>query len=131
MRRLAVLVVLAMVLVVGGALADDIGGKPDYQIIKDEVFDSPAKTQVEIVIIVKGPMTKDGLEIVLSKLYREALNRKGFKHHKRPTAIYVQAWLKRADVGKMPFFAALQKHHNDKKPKFELNDFIYPGVLQE
>lgn len=65
---------------------------PSYEILNEDVYDAPIKTQVTLSILVSGKISEEGLKVLLGKLYSSIKARKGFKYHKHPTNIYIYAY---------------------------------------
>lgn len=65
----------------------------DHSVLSDTVqADSPLKTQVEFVVLVPQTVTESQLRTLLNQLYKQVSNRKGYKHHSRPTHIGIYAY---------------------------------------
>lgn len=63
---------------------------PTYRVVDTDKYDAPVKTQLTIEAVVSGRLTKEGLEALLDKLYREASGRRDFRYHGgRPTHVFI------------------------------------------
>ena len=114
--------------------AGDVGNGsvplPAYVILDEEVYDAPIKTQVTLRLLVSGHITDDGLRNLLSKLYSEVHNRRGFKYHSNPTHIFIYAYTdkERAESG-IQWIAMLSKVGEGDKPKISVKDSQIKGLL--
>ena len=101
----------------------------EYTILDEEVYDVPAKVQIDLNVLVSGKLTEQGLRSVLNKLYSETMNRTGFKHHIHPSAarIYLYTSKKRAYFNKESFIALLIKRPNSE----DLDIRIHKGQLND
>ena len=97
---------------------------PSYRVLNEEIYDVPAKTQVEINIIVTGKITEAGLRALLNQIYSSTKQRRGFKYHDSPTAIYIFAYTskERAESGTGQWIAMLQKAHAAAGPTIQINE---------
>jgi len=96
---------------------------PTYQILDDETYDAPVKTQVAVKLLVSGEITQEGLEELLGDFYREIMTRRGFKYHESPTNVYIYAYTskERAESGSL-WIAMLDKSYSDSGPTISINE---------
>ena len=94
-----------------------------YQILDDETYDAPVKTQVAVKLLVSGEITQEGLEELLGDFYREIMTRRGFKYHEGPTNVYIYAYTskERAESGSL-WIAMLDKSYSDSGPTISINE---------
>ncbi|MFQ5839586.1 MAG: hypothetical protein ACE5HK_02580, partial [Candidatus Methylomirabilales bacterium] len=93
---------------------------PDFEVVMDEISDTPLKTQVELHIVVSGKITEDNLRTLLNRQYQLAMDRRGFKYHKAPTNVYIYTYdsEEKAKAGQGLWLAMLQMGPLEKgKPK--------------
>lgn len=97
---------------------------PQYILLNEEIYDAPIKTQVISNILVSGEITDQGLRELLKQLYDSIGQRKGFKYHPSPTAIYVYAFTskERAESGMGQWIAMLEKSHAATSPGITINN---------
>ena len=97
---------------------------PKHIILKEDVVDSPAKTQVTLEALVSGEISTPGLRILLDQLYSSTKAKKGFKYHDSPTSIYIYAYTskERAESGMGQWIAMLQKAHAETSPTININE---------
>ncbi|MFA4948539.1 MAG: hypothetical protein WC674_08550 [Candidatus Krumholzibacteriia bacterium] len=69
---------------------DEFVDLPEYRIIRDELYEIPLKTQVEMDVIVSKNITRGSLENVLNSLHASIRARTGFKYHPMPTNVYIR-----------------------------------------
>lgn len=97
--------------------------QPSYEVVGEEVFDAPSKTQVELKVVVAGEIAKEGVSALLAKLYSETMSRTGFKHHLRPTSAYIYAYTDKEAAESGPeWIGMLSKCHSCDSPNTVLAD---------
>lgn len=96
----------------------------EYVILKEDVVDSPAKTQVALEALVSGEISEPSLRTLLDQLYSSASAKKGFKYHKSPTNIYIYLYTseERAESGMGQWIAMLQKAPSATDPTISINE---------
>lgn len=103
-----------------------------YTIIKEDVSDTPLKTQISITILVedKENLTEQKLDELLNFLYKEQINKKGFEYHDQPNTVIIWAFdsKEKADAGSGQYIAMISKMYNDTKPKFEMNNVQFKAL---
>lgn len=63
---------------------------PTYHVVDRDTYDVPIKTQIQLHVVVSGPLTELGLKQLLQKLYDEANATRGFKYHGgKPTHVFI------------------------------------------
>ena len=97
---------------------------PTHIILKEDVYDSPIKTQVTVEALVSGEISAPGLRILLNQLYSSTKAKKGFKYHDSPTSIYIYAYTskERAESGMGQWIAMLQKADAETSPTISINE---------
>jgi hypothetical protein len=90
-------------------------GDVTYALVNEEIYDKPIKTQIAQHIVVSGVPSKAGLEAEISKRYRAALNRRGFRYHNPPTNIYIYVYAsqEQARAGQGLWVGMLAKSYSD------------------
>ncbi len=97
----------------------------NYTVLKDEVYDAPIKTQVDLEILINDTLySEQNIRDILSFLYGKVKKRTGFKHHTHPTSIYIYAYstMEKAKSGWGLWVGMISKSHNESKPKIEISD---------
>ena len=63
---------------------------PTYDVVDQDTYDAPIKTQIVLHAVVSGTLTELGLKQLLQKLYDEAKATRGFKYHGgKPTHVFI------------------------------------------
>jgi hypothetical protein len=63
---------------------------PMYEVVDQDTYDAPIKTQIELHAVVSGTFTELGLKQLLQKLYDEANATRDFKYHEgKPTHVFI------------------------------------------
>ena len=83
------------------ASADDPMGEPygrtnppPYTLLDEKTVDLPAKAELTVELIVEPALpSAEGLRVLLNSLFEQAHARTGFRWHKHPTNIYIEAFL--------------------------------------
>jgi len=89
-----------------GDVGNESASLPAHRILDEKVYDAPIKTQVTLRLLVSGRITDAGLRNLLSKLYSEVHNRRGFKYHSNPTHIFIYAYTDKERAN--PAYSGLQ-----------------------
>lgn len=107
-----------------GLVEESPVGQLAYEILNEEVYDAPIKTQVVLEILVSGSITAEPLEKLLRTLYDEIVSRRGFQYHTNPTNVYIYAFTtrERAASGMGQWIAMIDKSFNDTSPEFSINE---------
>ncbi len=91
---------------------------PEIEIVKEDIYDAPIKSQITQYILIKSNISKDGLEILLHNQFEMLMKRSGFKYRKNPTNIYIFVYndKEKAIVEQGLWLAMLEfiKNYNDK-----------------
>ena len=97
---------------------------PHYQVIGEETYDAPVKTQVVLKILVPGDTSEASLDALLRELYSSVAARRGYKYHNTPTNVFVYAFTSRefAESGMGQWIAMLAKTRSDSEPKVSFNE---------
>src|ERR671922_1382323 len=69
----------------------------NYTVLKEEIDDVPAYTNVLTKVLVSEQITKDSLQRLLNQLYSDIMKRK-FKYHDVPHTIYIWLYASRDDA---------------------------------
>lgn len=70
------------------------GSKIKYELIDENVYDIPIKTQYSARIKVDDDMSNDSISILCNQLFKEAINKR-YKYHKEPTHVFIYVYNKR------------------------------------
>jgi hypothetical protein len=94
------------------------------RILKDDVSDTPLKTQVTLDVVLTGATTREQLETLLRSLYNEVSNREGFKYSKRLThvGIYVYATEAHALSGMGQWIGMISRTGTGAPPDMRIED---------
>lgn len=92
---------------------------PSFEVVDENVSDTPIKTQVEQHIVVSGQITDGDLHALLRQRHTEISNRRGFQHHNSPTNIYVYLYETedKAKAGQGLWLAMSQMSYGEIEPK--------------
>lgn len=63
-----------------------------HEVIDEEVYDIPVKTQVERNILITGQVSHDQLDAFLAEQYEEVLSSTGYEYREHPNAIYIYVY---------------------------------------
>ncbi|HEY3294051.1 MAG TPA: hypothetical protein VGL38_01290 [bacterium] len=105
-----------------------------HKILRDEVYDSPLKTQITQDVLVLDDITESKLETLLFDLYVDAKERCGFKHASHPNRIYIYAYVseEHARSGMGQWIGMLHMEGEGAAPKTELNQAqLHPQTNDE
>ena len=95
-----------------------------YYKVKDDVFDRQHMTRLSIALIVQSGITRQNLEALLSKYFREAEARRGFYWRKKASDIDVSAYASpehmASEMGQ--WLATVTKTPADSVPKWQFDD---------
>lgn len=105
-------------------------GVPEYTVLDEKVHDAPIKTQVQLDILVTGEITETGLRRLLGDLYANRAGRTGFRHHAKPTHIFISAYTDRdsATSGMGQWIAMLSKVGESGQPEIRVNNRQLAGM---
>jgi hypothetical protein len=97
---------------------------PNFEVINEEIWEAPLKTQIKQHIVVSGSISVDGLTALLYRLYDSVMARRGFKYHRSPTVtgIYAYTSKDRAASGMGQWVAMLIKLPSDSEPHVNIKD---------
>ena len=91
---------------------------PIIEIIKEDIYDAPIKSQIAQHILIKNNYSKEDIDILLTKQFESLIKRENFKYHKNPTNIYIYVYndKEKALAGQYLWVAMLQfvRNYNDK-----------------
>lgn len=73
---------------------------PKYDIVYNDVYEIPIKTQVEQRVIVPADISDEDLTRLLNQLYSEVMNKGGYKYVAKPTHVYIYAHTPNVDYKK-------------------------------
>lgn len=71
-------------------------GGQSWEVIRDEISDTPGKTQIIRHVVVSLPIQERALRRVLRQNYSALIRRTGFKYRNAPNSIYVYAYESKA-----------------------------------
>jgi hypothetical protein len=91
---------------------------PGFDVVNENISDTPIKTQVEQHIVVSGEITEENLRALLRQQHTEISNRRGFQHHNSPTNVYVYLYETedKAKAGQGLWLAMSQMSHGETEP---------------
>lgn len=121
LQHFEVMVAALLFLVSHSARAGDVS----YTLIDEQIYDKPIKTQIGQHIVVSGIPSKADLKAEISKRYRAALARRGFRYHNPATNIYIYVYgtEEQARAGQGLWIGMLAKSYSDKGvPEVMVND---------
>ncbi|MFC1467654.1 hypothetical protein ACFLQY_03045 [Verrucomicrobiota bacterium] len=85
---------------------------PTYEILNQDKYDAPIKTQLSIDVVVSGEITEQNLKLLLKELYSKANATRGFKYHGgKPTHVFIYLYPTKvhAEAGMGQWLAMLSK----------------------
>lgn len=87
------------------------GNEPQFQIVEYKKYDSPAKSQVSIRVILPDA-TKPQIQSIMKDLFDNARTNR-FKFHKEPTHIYIYAYRDSMAISKGAWIAKQERTISD------------------
>ena len=96
-----------------------------HTILKDDVYDVPAKTQVQLdVLITDTAITKQNVEKLLLHLYYKTKVRTGFEYHTNPTNIYIYAYAskEKAESGMAQWIGMISQNYGETQPEIDISE---------
>lgn len=89
---------------------------PDYEIVSENTYDVPVKTQIEQHILVMGEITEENQKALLRQQFDSIMKRRGFEYHNAPTNVYIYTYdtRERANTKQGLWLAMLQMNPLDK-----------------
>jgi hypothetical protein len=118
-------IALGAILFLAGCDPSETTDENLFYLVEEEVSEMPIKAQVEQHIAVSSPPTKEQLVGELSTRYESASSRRGFKHHRNPTNIYIYIYgsEEQARAGQGTWIAMLAKNHGEtSQPTVTINE---------
>lgn len=97
----------------------------NYSIIKDEVYDIPIKTQVQLDVLLSDTIiTEQKVRELLSYLYDKTISRTGFKYHSYPTNIfiYVYSTKAKAESGMGQWIGMISTSFSEDRPAIYISN---------
>lgn len=96
----------------------------EVEILAEDVYDAPVKTQVTQHILVSGDLTAEGLEIFLRERYAELMSRTGYTYHASPNSVYVYAYKSKDhfESGMGQWIAMIQQAASENQWKVSTNE---------
>ena len=107
---------------------------PDYQIVNEDTYDAPVKTQIEQHILVSGGINEGNLKVLLRQQFDSIMRRRGFEYHDAPTNVYIYAYdtKERAEAEQGLWLAMLQMSPTDNgEPKMTVREEQIARIGQE
>ena len=100
---------------------------PQHNILNEDIYDVPIKTQITLEILVQDDTTEQGLRDLINHLYSNFKKRTGFKYHSSPTNIYIYLYAtkEKHEAGTEYWIMMLDKSFDDITPKI-----CYPNPLR-
>jgi len=98
-------------------------GPLTYQVWKEETHDTPLHTYVRMEIVVSGNITREGLDALLRRLFRQIRERKDFEYHDQP-GVQIGAYTSagRAESGAGLWIALLDADSTDTYPEVSFSE---------
>ena len=96
-----------------------------YSILKDEVYDAPIKTQVQLDILIEDTqINEQKIRDLLNYLYNKAIMRTGFKYHNNPTNVYIYVYTskEKATSGMGQWIGMISKSYDDIIPNILISE---------
>lgn len=94
-----------------------------YQEWKEETHDTPLNTYVRMEIVVSGNITREGLDALLRRLFRQIRERKDFRYHDQPgVQIAAYASVAHAESGAGLWIALLNANYADTYPEVSFSE---------
>ena len=98
-------------------------GALTYQVWKEETHDTLLNTYVRMEIVVFGTITREGLDVLLRRLFRQIRERKGFRYHDQPgVQIAAYASVAHAESGAGLWIALLNADYADTYPEVSFSE---------
>jgi len=91
-----------------------------HTILKDEVYDVPIKTQVQLDVLIEDTgISEKKIQDLLNHLFIKTIKRTGFKYHNNPTNVYIYAYTtkEKAESQTGQWVGMISKNYDDKKPQ--------------
>jgi len=94
-----------------------------YQEWNEETHDTPLNTYVHMEIVVSGNVTREGLDALLRRLFRQIRERKDFKYHDKP-GVQIGAYTSvgQAESGAGLWIALLNANYADTYPEVSFSE---------
>ena len=96
-----------------------------YTILKDDVYDVPVKTQVQLdVLIEDNEVTEKKIRYLLNHLFNKTIKRTGFKYHNNPTNVYIYAYTtkEKAESGMGQWLGMISNSYDDITPQINISE---------
>lgn len=96
-----------------------------YEVLKDEIYDAPVKTQVHLDILIhEKSISENKILDLLTFLYDETISRSGFKYHTNPTNIFIYAYSskEKAESGMGQWVGMISKSYDDTSPTINISE---------
>ena len=97
----------------------------NYKIIKNDVYDAPIKTQVQLdVLILEKSFSEKKVRDLLQFLYDKTISRTGFKYHANPTNIFIYVFSskEKAESGMGQWVGMISKSYDDSNPTINISE---------
>lgn len=107
---------------------------PDYEIVSENTYDAPVKTQIEQHILVMGEINEENQKALLRQQFDSIMQRRGFKYHYAPTNVYIYTYdtKERAEAEQGLWLAMLQMSPLDNgEPKITIKKEQIAQIGQE
>jgi len=119
------LILLSILLIVGSLFGQkEPKGLIKHSILKDDLYDAPVKTQVQLdVLIEETEISEMQVRELLNHLYFMVSNRVGFKYHKNPTNIYIYTYSSKDKLtsGTGQWVGMISKGYGDTQPNLKIS----------
>jgi hypothetical protein len=98
----------------------------DHTVLKDELSETPGKTQVLQELLVSPEIAESDLRSLLSARLEEANRRGGFRYHDRPTVVGIYAYSSKADAasGVGQWVGMLSKTPSSVRPDIRISSSV-------
>jgi len=114
-----------------------VGSPLAFEILGEELHDSPLKAQVVLQVLLRGDPTADSLRGLLVDLYSYAMGKRGFQYHEQPTNVYIYLFtsVEHAEDATL-WVAMLDKSYGDLQPNITVDEerldlYTNPGEPEE
>ncbi len=113
----------------GSTVVQTDSSMPSYEILNEQIVDTPIKAEVTWNILVSGSISEGGLQKLLEAIHKAQSNRGGFKFYGRPSNVFVFAFTdhERAANGMGQWIAMLRRVGLDGDPEVDINKREFAG----
>jgi hypothetical protein len=105
-----------------------------FALVREKIEDIPIKTQIEQHVVASRPPSRAALKAEILRRYREASQRRGFRHHNPPTNVYIYVYgsEEQARAGQGLWIGMLARNPGESgTPRVLINDERLAALDQE